>query len=132
MNRKIFNYFEIAGKLTLNKEDNRSFLLGAIGIRKDGAFVKAINGPSIFPERTAHAEYRLSNKLDVGSEVYVCRVRLLDNKFALARPCDSCMKVMFSRGVRKVYFTVSENEFGVIDMKTMTERRKNIGGDHDD
>ena len=66
----IFNYFKIAAKATTKGKDNRAFLVGAAAVRKDGTIVKAFNGSSRYPSRTAHAEYRLASKLDVGAVVY--------------------------------------------------------------
>jgi hypothetical protein len=121
MRKKVTNYFDLAAKIAVAKEDKRSFLLSAIGVRSDGAMVRAINAPSISPNRVAHAEYRLSRKLDTGAVVYVCRIRLLDGKKALARPCKSCIKVLKSRGVSKVYFTRGPNKWGVLDFDKGTE-----------
>lgn len=122
MRREIFDYFNIAAKLTTAKEDKRSFLLGSIAIRSDGAMVSAINSASETPNRLLHSEYRLAKKCDVGSVVYVCRVRLLDGSFGMSRPCHSCMKTMISRGVSKVYYSISNNSFGSVNLKTMRER----------
>jgi hypothetical protein len=122
MRREIFNYFDIAAKLTAAKKDDRSFLLGSIGIRKDGAMVSAINSASEFPNRLLHSEYKICRKLDVGATVYVCRVKLMDGSFGKARPCRSCLKCLVSKGVSKVYYTITDVEFGIINLKTMDER----------
>ena len=116
MNKKIFNYFQIAGKLTASHKDGRSFLLGAIGIRNDGVMVTAINSMSKFPNRQLHAEYKLSKKLDKGSTVYVVRIRLADGQFALARPCVDCFKVLSTKKVRRIFYSISNDEYGVIDI----------------
>lgn len=125
MNRKIFNYFEIAAKLTTAKRDGRAFLLGACVQRKDGVIVTSINSPSHIPERTAHAEYRAAKKADVGSIIYVVRVRLLNGEFAMARPCRPCMKMLINKGISKVYYTIDSYSYGTIDLKTMKERTDN-------
>lgn len=122
MRREIFDYFNIAAKLTIAKKDERSFLIGSIARRSDGALVSAINSASEYPNRLLHSEYKISKKCDVGSVIYVCRVRLLDGTFGTARPCQPCRKCLISRGVSKVYYTISQNEFGTINLKTMTER----------
>ena len=97
----------------MSKSDNRTFLLGSVGIRSDGAMVKSLNSPTEIPNRKTHSEYRLSKKLDYNSIVYVARVRLADGKFAMARPCVSCQKVLCSKRVSKVYYTISECEWGL-------------------
>ena len=116
MNLKIFNFLEIAAKTATHRKDERSFLLGSIGIRSDGKLVKAFNSPSEFPDRTAHSEFRLSKKLDYGATVYVARVRLQDGQFGMSRPCFNCMKVLKSKKVKRIYYTISAGEFGIIDL----------------
>ncbi len=95
-------------------------MIGAVGIRGDGAIVTASNGPVIifndekkgsFPE--AHAEIRLSRKLDVGSIVYVARVRKGDGMYGNARPCKDCRTALKARGVKKVFYTIGPNEYGI-------------------
>jgi tRNA(Arg) A34 adenosine deaminase TadA len=115
MNRRIWNFFEMAGKLAVAKEDERAFLLGAVAVRKDGAMVFASNSVSQEPNRRAHAEHRISHKIDQGSTVYVARIRLLNGEFAMARPCWDCHKILKSKRVKRVYYTISNNEYGVID-----------------
>jgi len=124
--KKIFNYLELAARTAVKKDDQRSFLLGACAVRKDGKLVSAWNGPSQMKMREAHAEYRLSSKLDVGSVVYVARVRLKDGSFGISRPCASCLKILLYKGVSRVYYTVSDNEIGIIDMKRGSDIRKFI------
>lgn len=47
--------------------------------------------------------------------VFVARV-LKDNTPALARPCPVCMAAMKEAGVKRVYYTIAENETGVIKL----------------
>lgn len=119
MLKKIFNYLEIAGQTARkrNKEDKRTYLLGAVGIRSDGVMVKSFNGSTVYPVPAAHAEQRLSRKLNVGSVVYVARIRMGDGKFALAKPCKNCQNVLRSRGVKRIYYTKNSKEFGIIDLQ---------------
>ncbi len=113
----IWKAFEIAAEAAISKDDRRSFSLGACGIRGDGAVVKAANAPTIQPDRKVHAEYRLSQKLDVGAIVYVARVSRKDGSYEIAKPCFSCEKVLRSRGVKKIYYTISGSEYGCIDLR---------------
>jgi tRNA(Arg) A34 adenosine deaminase TadA len=101
--------------LSLTGTKERKFRFGAIGIRTDGAIVSATNG-GIAGSRTptAHAESRLSRKIDVGSVVYVARTLRVSGAVALARPCFSCQMAMKHRGVSKCYYTISDREFGCI------------------
>jgi cytidine deaminase len=99
-----------------SRRDNRSFLLGAVGLRKDGVLVTARNiaATDVTPE--AHAEARLCRKMTHDSIVWVARVGRADSSWALARPCDSCRRRMKSAGVRKVVYTIAPNEWGVLQL----------------
>ena len=113
---KIANYFEIAAACAKSKKDERTFLLGAIGIRADQVMVKALNGPTYIPNRFAHAEYRLARKMTPNSVVYVVRILVSTGEFAMAKPCRNCVKMMKSRGVRRVYYTTGPTQYGVMDL----------------
>ncbi len=95
------------------KVDRRRYKLGAVGIRTDGTIVKSRNLPTKEPDKTAHAEYRVIQKLDWGSTVYVVRV-LANGKFSLARPCKYCLIALRLRGIKKCYYSISDTEYGVI------------------
>lgn len=112
MKRKIWNYFEIAAKVALSKKDQRAYLLGAIGIRGDGVMVMSLNSPSQDPAREAHAEYKLCKKLDHGAVVFIARIRISDSAFVNANPCKACRKILKSKKVKKVYYTIGPKEYG--------------------
>ncbi len=115
MNRKIFSYFELAGELALKKDKLRNFYLGCVAIRNDGTMVTAFNSPVKFPSRVAHSEYRVAQKIDHGATVYVARVRLDTHNYGCARPCRACLKILISKRVRKIYYTIGPTEYGIID-----------------
>ena len=116
----MWQYFAFARKAATNKHDVRGILIGACGVRNDGCRVVSSNGPVIMFNESkgsypaAHAEARLARKLDVGSVVFVCRVRKVDGSFACARPCPDCQRTLTSRGIKKVYYTISNTEYGVM------------------
>lgn len=91
----------------------QTFRLGAAGIRKDGVIVVSFNGAPKEPEWAHHAESRLCRKLTPDSTVAVVRI-LANGTWAMARPCNSCQKCLTRMGVRKVYYSISSNEFGVM------------------
>ena len=111
----MIDYFAIAREVANGGDPRRHYRLGAVGIRSDQAIVYACNGPSTQPEARAHAEFRLSRKLDKNSVVYVARVRRDDGKFALSRPCPSCLRMLGYKGVTRCYYTIEENEYGYVD-----------------
>lgn len=95
------------------KRDDRRFYIGAIGIRSDGTKVRACNGNPKEPTREHHCEFRLSRKLDRGASVFVART-VATGELALARPCGDCQKVLRSRGVTRVYYSISDDEYGCL------------------
>lgn len=114
---QIGDYFYIAAKTAVSKNDQRTFLHGAVGIRHDGAMVRSMNGPSMLPMRMAHAEYRVARKMDVGGVIYVVRIGIGTGKFAISKPCHNCQHFMKSRGINKVYYSINEDEYGVVHLQ---------------
>ena len=105
--------FQYAAVIAARKCDNRTFMMGAVGVRRDGTVVSSSNILTKDRNGHAHAEARLVRKLDYGSTVYVVRVSR-SGKYRMARPCSACQLRMFHRGVTNVYYTIDEREYGVI------------------
>ena len=97
--------------------DNRSFLLGAVGLRSDGVIVTSRNIASTDCAPNHHAETRLIRKLTPNSTVWVARVSKKDARWALARPCTGCQRRLQSAGVSRVVYTIGPDEWGVWDLK---------------
>jgi hypothetical protein len=110
--------FRLAKKIAISKKDKRGFLVGAVAIRKDGTIVKACNSPHMGESQNpkAHAEYKLAKKLDKYAVVYVLRVRRGDGSVGLAKPCPDCERTLRSKKVTKVFYSISDNEYGVLDL----------------
>lgn len=109
---KVNRYFKLA-KSVASKNDRRRYRLGAVGIRTDGTIVTSTNIPCPHPEKYAHAEARLARKLDYGSEVFVVRI-LKCGTLANARPCLSCQATLSRLGVKRIYYSISNSEYGVM------------------
>lgn len=122
MNKKIFNFFEVAARTAISKDDRRAYLLGAIGIRGDGVMVRSLNSPTEIPNRKAHAECKLCRKLDYHADVYIARVRLDNYKFAMARSCSNCLKILKTKKVNRIFYTIDENQYGVLDLSNNKEK----------
>lgn len=125
----IWRFFAIARRVAIAHDDIRDFYLGAVGIRNDGAIVKASNGPVVMIDSdrkssypAAHAEFRLSRKLDKGSIVFVCRIKKGNKSFGLARPCKDCQRKLAAKGVKKVYYTINDHEYGVLFLNLTNKR----------
>lgn len=111
--RECYRYFEIAKDSAICKEkiDYRNFMIGAVGIRADGAIVRARNSADRAYCPTGHAEAKLVKKLDKGAVVFVCRVRK-SGEFGLAKPCKSCETILRNKGIKEVYYSINDDEFG--------------------
>lgn len=123
---KIERYLNLAAQKAW-KDDARSFYLGAVGIRYDGAIVWARNQAKQMISPDYHAEARLVKMLDVGSVVFVARIRLDINEWANARPCRICRQKLKSRGVRFVYYTIGPGEWGKLDLNKFQNDKKPMG-----
>lgn len=108
------DYLNIAARYAI-REDERNYHVGALATRRDGAVVLTRNGPLQLPDQRqpAHAEHRLCRKLDAGATVYVARLNAKGD-WAMARPCPTCHARLYAKGVRRVYYTISPNEYGRI------------------
>lgn len=113
-----------AGKIALGNDpnDKRNFILGAIGIRKDGVSVSAKNGAvisSTFDDyriiSDAHAECRVIRKLGKLGTIYVARVLKKDGSLAMARPCGICRLRIQAAQVKKVYYSIDQYHYGLYD-----------------
>jgi len=115
----------IASKIS-TKQEHR---LAAVGIRSDGAIVRATNktvriatprGGVAARLWTTHAEARLCRKLDAGAIVLVARVT--QDGWAMARPCARCLYFLRTRRASVVFFTRAPGEYGVIDLALLSEK----------
>jgi len=111
-------YFKLAKKVALkDTTDYKHYWLGAIGIRNDGCLVHANNIRNMTNAVDCHAEARLAKKLDVGSIVYVVRIQKSTNNYMCAKPCGGCYLKLKNRGVKKIYYSINNNTYGVIVVK---------------
>lgn len=107
---------EKAAMVAITGSRSRDYWLGAVAKRKDGAVVSATNLNTQLPKPSAHAEARVLRKADWGSILYVARILRQTGEWAMARPCVHCQALIRHRGVKKVYYTIGPNEYGVWDV----------------
>jgi tRNA(Arg) A34 adenosine deaminase TadA len=120
-----------AAKIAMPDSDNdlRGFWVGAVGIRNDGTIVFSKNG-AFYSSTTgyyqaipsAHAEGRVLRKMDFGGTLYVSRVARIDKSLRMARPCGMCQVQIRAKGIKKVYYTINDTQFGVWYPKTDKDR----------
>lgn len=110
--------------LPTTDNDLRLFLLGCVGRRNDGKKVRSKNGAARISTPfyqyhcppLSHAESRLLRKLGKCGIVYVARVSKENNnrELRMARPCVSCRTRLMSARVKKVYYTIDNNSYGML------------------
>jgi cytidine deaminase len=116
MDKRMLTMAAEVAKDKSEKFDNRSFYLGAVGLRNDGVLVTAKNIAATNVVLTHHAETRVVRKLTPGSVVWVARVLRSTGEWTLARPCGSCQNRMKTAGVKKVIYTIAPNEWGTLQL----------------
>jgi tRNA(Arg) A34 adenosine deaminase TadA len=113
---KVEKYFRLAKEVAIKGDSTnlrRHYRLGAVGIRSDGTVVTASNIVCQQPHAHAHAEARLVRKLNHGSEIFVVRV-LRNGSLSNACPCIKCQNAMRLRGIKRVYYSISDEKYGVV------------------
>ncbi len=131
----MFDLLQLAGKVSLPTDDfdPRNFWIGCVGVRDDGAIVSAKNGAvfsttienyHLIPE--SHAEGRVLRKLGKRGVLYVARVAKASRDFAMSRPCPMCQNRIRSFGVKKVYYTINKDQYGVWIPDTDVDRVYNL------
>jgi len=110
----MLSYIQLASEVAdLSTDRHRKAFVGAVAIRSDGVIVSSRNGYIINPSDTypsAHAEARVLRKAGYGCTLYVARVKR-DGSLAMAKPCSTCHSMIKSRGVKSVYYSVSNTEW---------------------
>lgn len=107
-------HLKLAAEVAANdrKTRRKNYLFACVIKRKDGAVVVSQNATTRIPEPALHAEARALRKADRGCVMYVARVTR-DGAWAMAKPCASCQALIRSRGVKRVFYTIAPNEWGV-------------------
>lgn len=120
MKSDVFHILHTAAAISLRKDGvgiGRKAIVGAISFGKSGSFHHSYNGGGGDGNRTpcGHAEARLCLKIKKGApEVYVART-LRNGDLELARPCPTCYAALKNKKVQRVFYSINENKYGVID-----------------
>jgi len=101
-----------AADFSFKRQDERSFFVGAMGFRADGAIVFARNSPAEIPTPSAHAEARLVKKLGKNAPlVLVARYSVGRQGLAMAKPCPACEAILKSYKVKQVIYSTGIDAF---------------------
>ncbi len=103
-----------AARLAYTIDGNKDYLFGCLAFRDDGTEVRSRNQRVRGPHPQAHAEARVLRKAGMNAILYVARVTR-DKKWGLAQPCKTCQTLIRNRRVKRVFYTIGPNEFGVWD-----------------
>lgn len=116
-------FFDLAAKAAVPPHldnDPRGFLLGAVGLRRDGKLVSTKNGAvhatdtnNYRPIAWSHAESRLCRKLGRGGIVYVARIARKDRSLVMARPCGTCERILKAYATEKVFYSINSEYYGI-------------------
>lgn len=96
-----------------NRNDHRSYAVGALAIRADGASTVSRNEAAQRPSPEAHAERRVLRKAGLGAVIFVARMRR-DGSLGLAHPCKPCVVALRAHRVRRCYYSIDDDSFGVL------------------
>ena len=64
---------------------------------------------------SAHAEHRVLKKAGKGPILYVARIDRYGH-WAMAKPCNLCQTLIKNRRVKRVYYTITKDEWGVMEL----------------
>jgi len=108
-------YMDLAVKIARGSDpSNKHFLLGCVGKRSDGALVVSTNIRTQHPMPSAHSEARNLKKCGFGATLWVARIDRLGN-ICLAKPCEWCQALCKNKRVKRIHYTISATEYGVMD-----------------
>lgn len=102
----------LAAKVALKDKSKKKYYLGAVAKRQDGTIVKSHNSRTRVPVASAHAEMKVLKKTGKKGILWVARV-LADGSWGMAKPCKNCQGMIKNMDVLKVYYTISDGEYGV-------------------
>lgn len=121
---KDFSFLRLAAKVAAISDHHR-FRLGAVVVKSGRVLSQGVNvakkTPDTPPHReSVHAEVNALRGVSdpVGATVYVARLGAYDD-FALAKPCEYCIKHMQANGLYRVVFSVSENDAKSFDLDSV-------------
>lgn len=132
MSHRIRNHFELARNIAL-QSNHKCFRHGAALVQGNRVLNTACNDLRYtkFASRfltnyqvkkgcaSRHAELKsvlgISRQLTQGADVFVVRVNW-QGKFKLSKPCPMCMACMSYVGVKRVFYSIDEDNYGVIKL----------------
>lgn len=109
---KTIKNIELAKKIAIRGRNKKQYHLGCVAKRKDGSIVSSFNTRSYGKAPSSHAEAKTLRKAGLGATIWVSRV-MANNSLGMAKPCETCQKLIRKYKVKKVYYSISDDEYGV-------------------
>lgn len=76
------------------------------------------NKPFINKHAELDAILRARNKIDLsGCKIYVARIKRLYKEIGMARPCVVCQNALFRYGIKRAYYTIDQENYGILTIK---------------
>ena len=97
-----------AVRAALRAPIDQRYMVGAAGLRVDGAIVHAHNTSRGLVSPDTHAEARLLRRLGQDAPIVVVARWMRSGRLGLAAPCRGCVARLRARGVRIVWFTTDD------------------------
>ena len=84
---------------------------------KKNAFVGAYYCEHSNKHAELNAIQQVRRKTDLrGAKIYVVRVQHDRKTLAMARPCEYCQELLRAYGIKRAYYSVADEEFGVLNL----------------
>lgn len=130
-------YFQLAANIAA-QSDFKSYKHGAVLI-KGGSVINTAHNECVHSKLadrfkkhdgwgTRHAELNvclgIDKKVTNNADVYVVRINR-DGLLRNSRPCSMCIDTMKFLNIRRVYYSISQTEYGVINLKDDGNREEN-------
>jgi deoxycytidylate deaminase len=121
-NSKVNEFLSVTESMA-ERSTLKRFQVGAL-IHKDGEIstgwahmsdLKLQNYISIHAE--IHALWRSNPKFLDNAECYIVTLSAKSRNRTSGKPCQSCMAHLYDAGIRKVYYSVNNEEYGEIDFR---------------
>ncbi len=123
---RIKKFFNKAKEIAITNGADKKFKHAAILFKGNSIVKSASNSTKTHPLPT-NGNTAITNKLHAeqkclyktmnteGLDLLVVRVNN-QGDFAYSKPCSMCMKMITEKKLRRVYYSIGPNEFGVIDI----------------
>jgi len=130
MNNRQNKYLQLAIKLASKTNNGSTFFFGGVLFKKGKIISIGFNQPyKTHPQsnnkwKNIHCELHTILNVSAadlfGSSLFVVRLAFNKTKMAIAKPCKYCQAIIKSCNIFRVYYSISEKEIGLWDVRKNT------------